>query len=177
MASLLVPLVVGLPVEGAPLDGVTGASYAKPPSVPRGEEEIRQVIEQWLADHWLMSLATVHPDGSPHISGVVYAVDGATVYFVARKDTNKIRNIHEQPRVAYTVWDPVDDMQQLKALQIIGATRELEGAERERALKRFENPPADEGHAVVEIRPLVARWTDRSRGADYTDVLYFQEDE
>lgn len=171
-------LIIALPcAAGVPdIDGISGSSYEMPPPVPRDETTVRAEILDWLTKHWLMTLATTEEDGQPHVSGVVYYNREFTVYFASKRESNKIRNIQRDPRVAYTVWDPVDRITELKALQVRGRARILEGEERETAARRFSGAPFDVDYAVVEIKPLIVRWTDRSRAADYTDVLRFSEE-
>lgn len=155
------------------IDGISGASYDLPPSLPRDTAGVKNEVAAWLASHWLMSLATVETDGSPHVSGVVYRSKEFDVYFMSVKNSNKILNILKDPRVSYTIWDPVQDIHQLKALQVRGRAEILEGEERAAAAPLFKLDTLPEHYAVVRIRPAIARWTDRNRPAEYSDVITF----
>jgi len=159
------------------IDGISGASYDLPPALPRDDAGVKQEMSAWLDSHWLMSLATVEQDGSPHVSGVVYRGKEFDVYFLSRKESNKILNILREPRVSYTIWDPVQDIHQLKALQVRGRAEVLEGDERAAAAPLFRLESLPDSYAVVRIRPSIARWTDRTRAAEYTDVVRFDQPE
>ena len=161
--------------ETADIDGISGASFEWPPALPRDEEELRSEVRQWIAGHWLMTLATTESDGAPHISGVVYSAKDFVVFFASKRESNKIRNIERDARVAYTIWDPVESIKNLKALQVKGRARILEGVERASASSCFPGHPFNDDYALVEVTPIIARWTDRSRPAEYTSVIRFEE--
>ena len=45
-------------------------------------------------------MATIRPDGSPHVAKVWPAVDGGTVWIGTRADSGKARNLRLDPRAA-----------------------------------------------------------------------------
>jgi uncharacterized protein YhbP (UPF0306 family) len=63
------------------------------------EREVRDIIKK---NHWL-TLSTNHPKGAPQSSVVVYASDGNIIYILTGKNTQKIRNISSNQRVAVTI--------------------------------------------------------------------------
>lgn len=166
-------------------DAVTGASY-DPPFPLAALMDVQEAAREWIAKHWLMSVATAEPDGAPHVSGVVYISDGFTVYFLGRKNSNKVRNIRHDPRVSYTIWDPVSNFRDLKALQVAGEATILAGEERERIGKELvfapgsrnarthgpyvyphvqeiaKDTPIDPDFEVIAVRPRIARWNDNT---------------
>ena len=182
--------------EGPSVDGMSGASWHEPPLPPIGTSELRQQIRDWLSAHWMLTLATASADGEPHISPVVYFSEDLVVYIRAERQTNKIRNIEENPRVAYTVWKPAGRFEQVRSLQVAGRAHVLTGPARERVLRLFRNAPgsqqsairdflpseaspeeevaaraADEKLAVVMIEPLAMRWIERALSPDQGQVL------
>jgi PPOX class probable F420-dependent enzyme len=60
---------------------------------------------EFLRAHRQAVLATGRRDGSPQVSTVVYAVDGAQVLISAKRYTSKHRNAARQPKVALVVND------------------------------------------------------------------------
>lgn len=188
-----------VPSAKVSVDGVSGASYTVPmPSRP--PPAVLSQIQQWLQTHWFMSLATASPDGLPHVSGVTFYVEQNIVYFRAKQDTSKILNIRANPRVSYTIWDAVPDMQDLKALQVMGVARILEGEERARVGMILSGAPGStdsnlarffqqkgiqplfsgekslqEDMAVVEVRPIMARFNDNTLGMGHSEVYRFAE--
>lgn len=194
LVLLLAVILLGIPaVAEESVDGVSGASWTEPPMPPLSDEELTQKITDWLAGHWMLTLATADGRGEPHVSPVVYFSEGMTVYVRARPDTNKIRNIEQNPAVAYTVWEPAPRFDQVRSLQVSGRARVLEGAEREHVERIFRTAPGTQAAAIraflekegispeeaypegeawtiVSIEPTLARWIERSRSADEGQV-------
>jgi PPOX class probable F420-dependent enzyme len=73
----------------------------------------------WFAGAPVAQLATVAPDGAPHLVPVVFAADGDGVYTAVdakRKSTKRLRrlaNIEGNPRVSMLVDHYADDWTQL----------------------------------------------------------------
>jgi len=53
-------------------------------------------------------IATVMPDGSPQIAQVWVDTDGENILINTERDSQKVRNIRRDPRVAVNVFDPAD---------------------------------------------------------------------
>ncbi|HOW98637.1 MAG TPA: pyridoxamine 5'-phosphate oxidase family protein [Kiritimatiellia bacterium] len=194
LIALLAVALLALPVAAEePVDGVSGASWTEPSLPPLSDEELTQKITNWLAGHWMLTLATADRRGEPHASPVVYFSEGTTIYVRAKPDTNKIRNIEQNPSVAYTVWEPAAKFEQVRSLQVSGRARVLRGAERDRVERIFRTAPGTQAAAIraflekegispeqafpegeawtiVAIEPIQARWIERSRSADEGQV-------
>jgi PPOX class probable F420-dependent enzyme len=113
-------------------------------------------------------LATLQPDGSPHLVPVTFAVDGDALAFAvdAKPKTTqrlqRLRNIERDPRVSLLVDEYADDWSRLWWVRIDGTAQQVEGAVAERWMTRLQakyeqyqaSPPAG---PVVEIR--IDRWT------------------
>lgn len=153
------------------IDGLTSASY-HPPLPPRQESTVRREAGDWLSKHWLMTLGTASEDGRPHVSGVIYAAEEFTVYFKSRTQSTKIENIRANDRVSYTVWNPVEDLHNLRALQVSGRAEMLTGEDRVRAARLLGGAPDD--YVVVRIVPRTARWTDHRKTQGYYEVFQFE---
>jgi len=87
-------------------------------------------------------LATVDPDGRPHLVPIVFALDGDTLYSaVDRKPKRsqtlrRIENARARPDVTILVDHYEDDWSRLWWIRLRGRARVLdEGEERERALR------------------------------------------
>jgi PPOX class probable F420-dependent enzyme len=52
-------------------------------------------------------VATVRPDGSPHVVPVWYVVDGDAIVFTIARDSVKARNLAREPRLTVSVDDDV----------------------------------------------------------------------
>jgi PPOX class probable F420-dependent enzyme len=86
-------------------------------------------------------LATIDPDGRPHLVPIVFALDGDTLYSaVDRKPKRsqrlrRIENARARPEVTILVDHYEDDWSRLWWIRVRGRARVLDdGAERERAL-------------------------------------------
>jgi PPOX class probable F420-dependent enzyme len=51
-------------------------------------------------------LATVRPDGRPHVAPIWFVLDGDDIIFTTWHDTVKAANLEHDPRVAFVVDDP-----------------------------------------------------------------------
>ncbi len=60
-------------------------------------------ISAYLREPHIADLATVRPDGSPHVAPVWYHYDGAKVLVVAERTAMKVRNIGHDPRVSLSI--------------------------------------------------------------------------
>ena len=60
-------------------------------------------IDAFLREPRIASLATVRPDGSPHLAPVWHHFDGDSVIVVADHSAVKVRNIRHDPRVTLCI--------------------------------------------------------------------------
>jgi pyridoxamine 5'-phosphate oxidase family protein len=61
---------------------------------------------QFLKEHSLGRLATISPDGLPHLVPVGYAFDDQLFYASTKPGTKKIRNLRANPHAAFLVDEP-----------------------------------------------------------------------
>ncbi|MCC6849347.1 MAG: TIGR03668 family PPOX class F420-dependent oxidoreductase [Deltaproteobacteria bacterium] len=127
----------------------------------------------FLARHRVARLATADAGGAPHVVPCCYAVSGRHVYFVIDDKPKtrrggalkRMRNIAENPSVAFVVDDWSEDWSALSFLLIRGRAAIVRGAsERGRALRalrarypQYRVMRLDGGdHPVVRIAPHTA---------------------
>ena len=60
-------------------------------------------IDEFLREPHLCDLATVRPDGSPHVAPVWHHYDGERLIVLAEDSAVKVRNIRHDPRVAASI--------------------------------------------------------------------------
>ncbi len=123
----------------------------------------REEVEAFLAKPYIADLATLKPDGSPHIAPVWYIYESGTFYITTRPGRAKAKHIVRDPRVALSVHDPVApykgvvvegkaelvregaaELTRRLAVRYLGPTEGLAYAE---ALNRFER-------VVIRVVPL-----------------------
>jgi PPOX class probable F420-dependent enzyme len=68
------------------------------------DPDVRRVLDAASLAH----LATLLPDGSPHVVPVWVGVDGERIVFFTGPGTRKARNLRDDPRVALSAT-PADD--------------------------------------------------------------------
>ena len=83
-------------------------------------DKLKDKICEYLATHYYLNLATVSPEGKTMAHTMAYVSENATVYFATNKDTRKVRNITNNPDVAYTVDEDDPDWFGMQALQVEG---------------------------------------------------------
>ena len=92
------------------------------------DQEISAPIRRFILAHSVARLATSGRDGQPHVIPFCYALDGERFYFVVdekpKRQTGKplkrIRNILENPPVAFVIDDYADDWTQLDYVLVNG---------------------------------------------------------
>lgn len=60
-------------------------------------------IEKYLGEPHICNLATVRPDGSPHVAPVWHHYDGENLIILAEESAVKVRNIRHEPRVSASI--------------------------------------------------------------------------
>ena len=83
-------------------------------------------IRDFLASHRILHLATVGPDGAPHVAPVFYATleDGA-IAFMTGTATARARNLRRDSRVSGVVEEG-DTYFDIRAVQLTGSARFIE---------------------------------------------------
>ena len=60
-------------------------------------------IEQFLTDSMKVQVATIGPEGNPHLSTLFYVVHGGKIAFWTYGSSQKIRNLERDPRITCLV--------------------------------------------------------------------------
>ena len=63
-------------------------------------------IGAFLREPLIADLATLRPDGSPHVAPVWFHYDGQSLKVVSEKKSVKVRNIRHDPRVSVSIPTP-----------------------------------------------------------------------
>jgi PPOX class probable F420-dependent enzyme len=129
-------------------------------------------VDERLNEARVARLATIDPDGRPHLVPIVFALDGETVYSaVDRKPKRsqrlrRIENARLRPDVTILVDHYDEDWQTLWWIRLRGRARVLdEGVERERALAllqekypQYRDEPPDGPVLAVDVSD-VREWS------------------
>jgi PPOX class probable F420-dependent enzyme len=126
-----------------------------------------------LASAAVATVATLDPDGAPHLSSAWVGVEDDEVVFGTLEDQRKLRNIRRDPRIALTVHsERINDWGLREYLVLNGAARITEGGAPEllqRLARTYLGPdvifpamPDPPGGFVTHVRVLrvsgVGRW-------------------
>lgn len=76
-------------------------------------------IEKFLAGHKKVQVATVNPDGSPHLTTLFYVVDEGRIAFWTYGRSQKIKNLERDPRITCLV-ETGDDYFELRGVSVSG---------------------------------------------------------
>ena len=100
------------------------------------------IVRERVATARVARLATIDPDGRPHLVPIVFALDGDTLYTAVdakpkrSRRLRRIENAHERPDVTVLVDDYDEDWGRLWWVRLRGRARVLDaGEEAERALR------------------------------------------
>ncbi|TKG91545.1 pyridoxamine 5'-phosphate oxidase family protein [Puteibacter caeruleilacunae] len=137
-------------------------------------------IEKYLADHGLMTLATVTPEGKPLAHSVEYVSEGNTVYFASHPQMRKMQNIANNPAVAYTVDEDYQDWSQIQGIQMTGTASFVEDpAELARIMESYLSkfpqvqafpPEFAQQLKFVKVEPVEGIWIDSTQGMGHREV-------
>src|SRR5690349_390232 len=90
-------------------------------------------IEQFLADNMKVQVATVGPDGMPHLTTLFYVVEDGRLAFWTYGASQKVVNLRRDPRISCLVEDG-EDYFELRGVSIQGSARLIEEYDDIRAL-------------------------------------------
>lgn len=85
------------------------------------EDELKQRVLKYLAEHRILTMATASSDGIPDATALEYANDEFTVYVSVRSKSRKVANIEENPQLFFEIHEDMEitmeNVQNLKAIQ------------------------------------------------------------
>lgn len=144
------------------------------------DQAIERFILGTLADHNILTLATVRDDGWPQATTVAYANEGLKVYIATFPEAQKVHNVRHDPRVSFTVDHDEPDWGKIKGLSV-GAIAEIldNPADIDQALdviaRKFPQTrslpmPGPTEITVLRLTPKVISVLDYEKGFGHTDL-------
>jgi PPOX class probable F420-dependent enzyme len=125
-----------------------------------GPERIPEQYLDLFQKKTIAHLATVEPDGSPHVTPVWVDYDGQYILVNSAKGREKDRNMSERPSVALDILDPENPYRYLAVQgRVIEITEEGAREHINKLSKRYtgrENysGPANETRRIYKIEPI-----------------------
>jgi nitroimidazol reductase NimA-like FMN-containing flavoprotein (pyridoxamine 5'-phosphate oxidase superfamily) len=145
------------------------------------EKNELEPVTTYISKCPVCTIATVSTDGDPSAAIVFFSNIGADIYFNTAKDSQKIRNIMANPRVAIAMQEtsaPKTD-QGIKGIQYSGRAKVLPDAEIAEAPKAVMarhialNSVNQGSSVVVKVMPTKIFFIDYSKGMRHRDLLQF----
>jgi uncharacterized protein YhbP (UPF0306 family) len=99
---------------------------------------LRLRIEAFLAEHHVMSLATLGPEG-PHATSLFYACDGLSLIWISDPKSRHSRELEAHARVATTIAPDYEDFSVIRGVQIWGVAGKVSDSERAKQIAVLEN--------------------------------------
>lgn len=92
-----------------------------------------QEVERFLGERMKVQVATVNPDGSPHLTTLFYVLHDGRIAFWTYASSQKIRNLERDPRITCLVEDG-EDYFELRGVSITGRADLVRDEDRIRAI-------------------------------------------
>ncbi len=147
------------------------------------DEAIRRKILSLLAEHRIMTIATLRPDGWPQATTVGYASEDLSIYFLCGPDSQKATNLARDDRVSLTIDHDTAQVMEITGLSMAAHARAVtDPAEVERVLQMLmqrypEAPsvplpmPSAADIRVFRVTPVVISVLDYTKGFAHTDLV------
>jgi len=90
-------------------------------------------IEEFLTSNMKVQIATIGPDGAPHLTTLFYVVEDGRIAFWTYGASQKVVNLRRDPRISCLVEDG-EDYFELRGVSIQGTARLIEEYDDIRAL-------------------------------------------
>ncbi len=120
-------------------------------------------VSEFLEGAHIASLATVRPDGRPHVVPVSYEYDGKEFTISTFRDTQKLRNLQAKARAAISIYTTALPYKQVTVQGTARAGSLIDNVWRERvascylgetAGRAYVSETSDMDHVAIHVRPL-----------------------
>jgi len=147
------------------------------------DAEMKKKVLGLLAQHRIMTIATLRPDGWPQATTVGYVNEGLTLYFLCGLESQKARNLARDDRVSLTIDHDTPDIMAISGLSMAArAQAVVDRAEAAGVLgmlplrypEQVSLPmpmPTPEEVRIFRVTPTVISVLDYSKGFGHTDLV------
>lgn len=147
------------------------------------DDLLRRKILDIIAEHRVLTVATLRPDGWPQATTVGYASDGLTLYFLCGLGSQKAANLACDNRVSITIDHDTPQVMEIAGLSMAGrAERVTDTREAQRAIdlliSRYPEQrslpfqmPKPEEVCIMRVAPVAISVLDYSKGFGHTDLV------
>ena len=147
------------------------------------DETLRQKILQLLAQHRIMTVATLREDGWPQATTVGYVSEGLTLWFLCGLESQKARNLARDNRCSLTIDHDTPDIMAITGLSMAARAQPVtDPGEARKVLQmlvlRYPDAPpltmpmpAPEEVRIFRLTPVVVSVLDYAKGFGHTDLV------
>ena len=128
-----------------------------------------------------MTLATHRPDGFPQANIVSYVNDGITLYFGTSENSEKVKNIAFNEKVAVSINHPRDDWTEIEGASLGGIASIIRDPSEQTSVRDLlfskypeiaaYAPSTDQEAILYRIDPVVVTLLDYRRGFGFTKTI------
>ena len=144
-------------------------------------EDIEDQVITYLSKRKFLTLATSSSNGKPFTHPLAYVNIGATTYFSTSDVSRKIKNIQENPNVAYSIYDNTEHLDEVRSVQMEGEANILtDKKESEEILELLHNKfpfmkemQLDSDTVIVKITPKTCFFIDYTKGFGNRDKIEY----
>lgn len=149
------------------------------------DDALGKKILALLAEHRIMTIATLRPDGWPQATTVGYVSEGLTLWFLCGRESQKAANLARDNRVSITIDHDTPDLMRITGLSMAArAHRVTDLDEAQKVLRmlplrypdapaataQLKMPSADEV-AIFRVTPELISVLDYTKGFAHTDLV------
>lgn len=142
-------------------------------------DNLKEGIIEYLDKCRVCTIATVDANGQPDASAVFFENSGASIYFNTGADSQKVKNIEVNPKIAVAMQEtgpPPKSDREIKGIQCIGTARifsEPEAGVPDPVVARHRafNSATPGKSVIIEVTPQRMWLIDYSRGLRHREVL------
>jgi len=144
-------------------------------------EDIKEQVIYYLSKRKFITLATSSISGIPLTHPVAYVNKGANIYISTSSQSRKVKNMQENRKVAYSVYDETEHLDEIISVQMEGeATFVTDEGESNEILnimnKKFPfmaNIPIDSDNVIIKITPKTCHFSDYTKRFGHRDKVDF----
>lgn len=144
-------------------------------------EDKKEHIVDYLSRRKFLTLATSNKKGEPLAHPIAYVNIGPIVYFSTNKKSRKVKNIKENPNVAYSVYDATEYLDEVRSIQMEGKASIIDNEKESKDIfkllsKKFptiEYMPIDTDTIFIKISPKVCYFSDYIKRFGDRDIVEF----
>jgi len=146
-------------------------------------EDVKERIVKYLENCRACTVATATKDGEPSIATVFCKSEGVNIYFNTGRDSEKVKNLHTNPRLAIALQEegtiPKEDrfitgIQYLGRAEIVAEKDYGEVPKAVMARHNVFNSIKPGNSVIIKTTPTKIYLIDYSRGFRHRDVLEFR---